>query len=358
MLKQLFTSLFFTLSLFIPAFSAEINVAECVDDCLAHDGFILISGEIEEGDLAVIKAKFAETKPTLAGRYTVNIDSIGGNLYEAFAMGKWFRKHAPSIAVAKDGRCLSSCVFILAAGTRKFPEGKIGIHRPYFTQNPNISLQIAMDKMLIDSANYLKSMNIPASLSEDMFSILPEEMKILSKTDLKKYRLNQNDIVFHEEDALHQSKRLGITRFEYAERMNNLKKSSDLEQCQKIKSVEKKQFCTFQALLNFGLLIPDNSLGSNTSETDEISSKDSEYISHCTEKPIQNNDNDICTAKWIWINITVRDFMKKYPSFQKNTPNFEVLNEEVKRLQVLSSNQFDPRILYTARKNIMNRVNE
>ncbi len=358
MLKRFLTTVFFTVALSASAFAAEINVIECVDDCLAYDGFIFISGEIEEGDLAVIKAKFAGTKPTLPGRYSVIIDSTGGNLYEAFAMGKWFREHAPSIAVAKDGRCLSSCVFILAAGKRKFPEGKIGIHRPYFTQNPHMSLQLAIDKMLTDSTDYLKSMNIPASLSEDMFSILPEEMKILTKTDLKKYRLDQNDIVFHEEDALHQSKRLGITRFEYAERMDNLKKSGDMERCQLIKSTEKKQLCTFQALLNFGLLIRDNSLGSNTSEDEAISSTESEYISHCTEKPIQNNDHDTCTDEWIWVNVSVRDFMEKYPSFQKDTPNFDTLNDEVKRLQIMSDDQFDPRILYTARKNIISKSNE
>lgn len=358
MLKRFLIAVFFMAALSTTSFSAKIDVVECVNDCLAYDGFIFVSGEIEVGDLAVIKAKYAETKPTLPGRYSVIIDSIGGNLYEAFEMGGWFRQHAPSIAVVKKGQCLSSCIFILAAGVRKFPEGKIGIHRPYFSQSPNMSLQLAMDKMLLDSTKYLSSMNIPASLSEEMFSILPEEMKILTKEDLKKYRLDQNDIVFHEEDALRQSKRLGISRFEYADRVSNLKKSGNMEQCQKIKSVEKRQLCTFQALLNFGLLIPDNSLGSSISEDNEISSEGSEYISHCTEKSIQKNDDGSCTSEWIWVNITVRDFMDKYPAFQKDTTNFEALNEEVKRLQILSSDQFDPRILYTAHKNIVNKMNE
>lgn len=159
--------------------AADITVDECVGDCLAHSGFVVIKGDIVEGDLAVIKALYAAKPKSLPGSYATILDSYGGNLVEAIKIAKWTRQHAPYIAVGKDSACMSSCVMILAAAQYKYPDGKIGIHRPYLTEQPDQPLQQVMKAVLDTTREFLASINIPQSLAEDMFSIPPEDIKIL-----------------------------------------------------------------------------------------------------------------------------------------------------------------------------------
>ncbi|NKX17472.1 hypothetical protein HGG75_27845 [Ochrobactrum pseudogrignonense] len=128
--------------------AAEITVDECVGDCPVYSGFVVIKGDIVQGDLALIKALYATKPKSIRGRYATLLDSSGGNLYESIKIAKWARQHAPYVAVGKEQVCMSSCVLILAAGRYKYPDGKIGIHRPYLTEQTTLPLQQIMDTVL------------------------------------------------------------------------------------------------------------------------------------------------------------------------------------------------------------------
>jgi len=328
--------------------AAEISVDECVGDCLVHSGFVIIKGDIVEGDLAVIKALYATKPKSLPGRYATLLDSYGGNLVEAIKIAKWARQHAPYIAVGKDNACMSSCVMILAAGQYKYPDGKIGIHRPYLTERPDVPLQQVMDTVLNTTREYLTSINIPQSLAEDMFTIPPEDMKILSKADLTKYRLDQTDIVANEEESLKQAKRLGISRMEYMKRTKNLKSSKAMDVCMALKDTTKQRECSLHMLFKFGLLV---SLDSAEQEPVDIS--DMKYEDHCTGKLIGiDDDPSSCSDEDIWM-MSVRDFLADHPEINQGSERFDALNAEVKRRQASEEDRFNPRILYEAYRDVM-----
>lgn len=149
------------------------------------------------------------------------VSSEGGDVNEAMRIGRFVRQKKMWVAVRPsdiNGICLSSCIYILAAGVGKLPLGMIGIHRPYFPSRPNLEISEAIKSVLNESVEYFIEMNIPPSLAEDMFSIPPEEIKVLDDALLRKYRLDQSDMAYSEENDLRMAEYYGITRQEYMRR--------------------------------------------------------------------------------------------------------------------------------------------
>jgi len=149
------------------------------------------------------------------------VSSEGGDVNEAMRIGRFVRQKKMWVAVRPsdiNGICLSSCIYILAAGVAKLPLGMIGIHRPYFPSRPNLEISEAIKSVLNESVEYFIEMNIPPSLAEDMFSIPPKEIKVLDDSLLRKYRLDQSDMAYSEENDLRMAEYYGITRQEYMRR--------------------------------------------------------------------------------------------------------------------------------------------
>ena len=69
--------------------------------------------------------------------------------------------------------------------------------------------------------------NINPTLADDMFSIKPQDVKILSKDQMTKYRLNQKDMAYQEKYDLWRAKIYGMTRTEYMEAELNYKNDID-----------------------------------------------------------------------------------------------------------------------------------
>jgi len=154
-------------------------------------------------------------------------------------LGRLIREKEYGVFVS--GVCHSSCVYLLAAGlTRTVPDVEpqfinVGIHRPYFTVYQGEQTDVVMKQMLEYSRKYFHEMNISPSLADDMFSIPPENIKILEEEELAKYRLNQMDMAYKEKVDIMGAKRYGMTRIEY---METRKKYND--------DVEK--FCTLDKI--------------------------------------------------------------------------------------------------------------
>ncbi|WP_316893462.1 hypothetical protein [Ralstonia mannitolilytica] len=97
--------------------------------------------------------------------------------------------------------------------------GKVGIHRPYFSDIPSQGVNAGLRETLAASKEYFAEMNIPTSLADEMFSIPPADIHILDDTKLSSYRLNQEDMAYEEENAIRNAKARGITRAEYDSRV-------------------------------------------------------------------------------------------------------------------------------------------
>ena len=138
------------------------------------------------------------------------VSSKGGSVSEAMKIGRFVRSKKMWVTVPADwAECLSSCVYILAAGVVRHPWGDVGIHRPYFVSPPNQSYDGELKRLLSQSKGYFQEMNIPEFLAEDMFSTPPSDIKMLGDVLLTKYRLNQTDMAYEEENAMRNAAEYG-----------------------------------------------------------------------------------------------------------------------------------------------------
>jgi hypothetical protein len=172
----------------------------------------------------------ARQRPPSAYGDHYGISSGGGSIYEAMAIGRLFRKERAWLSV--DGVCFSACVLILAGAVDRHigDSNEVGIHRPYFGTTPEKPLKADQVKqeyvqMLKDMRNYLREMNVPQRLADDMLAIEPEDNRILTKAELKSYRLagvdpmeQQSRAVTKEAADIQEANQLGLDRREYTRR--------------------------------------------------------------------------------------------------------------------------------------------
>ena len=172
-----------------------------------------VTGEITAADYQALRQQADQAAQ--ANVRQMQLDSSGGNLEAALAIGRLIRSLEFGSMVLSQGRCDSACVFILAAGIDKVVEGEVGIHRPYFIHRTDIGVREALRIVKAETEAYLVEMNIPASLAEDMFSVDPGSMRTLTGDELAIYRLNSMDYVAREERAQRLSASTGLSREAY-----------------------------------------------------------------------------------------------------------------------------------------------
>lgn len=242
------------------AFAAEITLSECSDfQCLPYSGFLRIDGELKETDADLASSVYAARK-NADGQYVVFINSLGGSVEGGIALGDWVRREKLGVSVAENDVCYSACVYVLAGGVMRWPTGEIGIHRPFFEKADANSIAAGLRSLEDMSEAYFRRVNIPEQLSQHMFSVLPENLHILTKDEKQKYRLDQQDIVEAEIQANKEADRLGLSRLEYNRRLGLMRSSGILEYCQSLKG-EEHMACNLTAMQQFGLLLPTQSSG-------------------------------------------------------------------------------------------------
>lgn len=182
---------------------------------------IYIEGPISSGDYKTLLEGINEHRGSFTLKFAV-LNSTGGSVYEAMKMGRLLRQAKFDVLIESDGTCQSACVYLLAAGIDKKVRGTVGIHRPYFGVAPNIDAGVSIKKIKAISAEYFEDMNISPRLAEDMYSIEPKDMKILSHSELESYRLNKNDFVAEEQSAAQNMRSMGWSREQYESFMADL----------------------------------------------------------------------------------------------------------------------------------------
>lgn len=174
---------------------------------------VVIGGTITRGDRDALLAT-RDTAATAELRMAI-LGSDGGDLEAAMEMGRYLRSMDFTTVVLPDMVCYSACVFLLAGGLDKKVQGHVGIHRPYFTTGAAGSVAEAIKAIKTEAEAYFQEMNIPGRLAEDMFSIEPANMRILSETELRDYRLNSKDYSAQEADTIGMVEQLGVSREAY-----------------------------------------------------------------------------------------------------------------------------------------------
>lgn len=209
-----------------------------------------LSGPIVAGDAkrlaAFDKLLASAVFPTLI------VNSSSGDFAESLAIGRWSRRH--QLNVRTLGRCLESCVLVLAAGIHKFAlPGQVGLMRPVLAETPPAGLAQGIKTMRAEAKRYLAEINIPASLADAMFMALPYMPQMLSAAELRRFRLDETDLVFQEVQDFKAAQDLGLSRLELTERKRQFNEAS-LKQCGALGEADKDGRCRSDLMIRLGLL--------------------------------------------------------------------------------------------------------
>ena len=213
MLFRKIATIFFATSVLLTPATADVSYDTRIDDSLGRVFFVVIGGQIASEDYDDLIA--AKDQAAAADLRLMLLASEGGDLNAAMKMGRYLRSMDFDAVVVPNAVCYSACVFLLAAGVDKKVQGIVGIHRPYFSTGVSGSVSEAIKAAKADAESFLDEMNIPKKLAEDMFSIEPASMRLLTEQDLRDYRLNTKDYVAQESDTVNMAETAGVTREVY-----------------------------------------------------------------------------------------------------------------------------------------------
>ena len=193
---------------------------------------ITIRGEITPATVDEVKKALVERQEMMSREGTskngskdwwiIHLDSPGGDVQTAFAIGRLFRSVNAPVEIDTDRACISACVLILAGATYRMINGRVGIHRPYF-ETPRDAVDYekvhrAYNTMTEQIRVYLKEMNVSDRLADDMMIVPPEKVRFLSSVEIVNYGFGSVDPVAKEEVDLKEAQKLGIDRREYMRR--------------------------------------------------------------------------------------------------------------------------------------------
>jgi hypothetical protein len=152
---------------------------------------IRIHGTIEAADLAKVKA-IASMKAFIP---SIALESLGGDIATALEISEFLRKRGGYTAVVGT-KCHSACVLILAGASRRLVFGAVGIHRPYADSSTGRNTsQIRNDQEFLQRRikAFLEVANVPTYLADVMFSVPSGSLRLLDKSELTTFLLNQDD---------------------------------------------------------------------------------------------------------------------------------------------------------------------
>ncbi|MCJ8139995.1 hypothetical protein [Falsirhodobacter halotolerans] len=142
---------------------------------------ITITGQIAPGDADRFTAWLDDTRPDAAG---VDLDSSGGSVTDALAIGRTIRARSFDTQVADGAVCMSACPYMLAGGTARgvAEGGLVGVHQHYFGENSILPAFMAVQDVQRGQAavmDYLTEMGVDLRLMSHALKTPPKEINIL-----------------------------------------------------------------------------------------------------------------------------------------------------------------------------------
>lgn len=198
-----------------PAAPAEVRYIDQVEtENVVSWARIELHGKIELADVSKLKKILPKAISNSHGarigsfisRPVVVLNSRGGDVLAALAIGRELRKQFAWVMVPEGAHCHSACIFILAGGSNRSAFGEtlsLGIHRPYFspTQFARLSPSDAKgnyDANLRQVADYLSDMGVSQELFLAMTAISSADMKFLTREWAVSVNLLGDDPAFQE----------------------------------------------------------------------------------------------------------------------------------------------------------------
>lgn len=179
-----------------------------------------IYGQISERDHRTV-VKIANNLVGTMHPPFFRLNSRGGDVESAIAIGRQLRRMRAYTLTWDAAPCHSSCVFILAGGVRRMLGGDIGIHRPYSLSTEKRdydNVQREHRRIASLAKAYLEEVNVSPTLFDAMMRIPPEQIRILSPSELSVYGIVETDPVEQELADAAEARRYGLSKTEYLRR--------------------------------------------------------------------------------------------------------------------------------------------
>jgi hypothetical protein len=161
----------------------------CAAELVTVEGTTWLKGEILPQDARMLAER---RRPGMV----VNLDSGGGHVLSAMAIGRLLRQMNAVARVEARASCSSACVLVLAGAPVRVvqPGAVIGVHRPYDPKGFQLSAgQKGNKDAMLDSLvrSYLREVRVPPALYDAMLNA--PQGRTLSPSELSWYGLNANE---------------------------------------------------------------------------------------------------------------------------------------------------------------------
>lgn len=181
------------------------------------DCTLILEGRITPNDVAIFKRSVERANGY--GLLMLFLNSEGGDIASAIEIGRLVRQWPKSIVmVEKDAKCFSACVFVLVGGLHRDVHGSVGIHRPFSsTTNSNTyeSSQKTFRTLEQSAKAFLKDMNVPTSLYDEMMSVPPQKLRLLTEQELVRFGIGQNDPAYQDNLDAEAARAYGLEKEAY-----------------------------------------------------------------------------------------------------------------------------------------------
>lgn len=152
---------------------------------------IALAGQIAPGDADRFAAWLDRDRPSGT---LVSLDSSGGSVADALAIGRTIRAAGYDTEVAAGAVCLSACPYVLAGGTdrRVASGGVVGVHQHDFGENTILPAFMAVRDVQRGQAavmDHLTEMGVDLRLMSHALRTPPEEIHILTPELMAELRL-------------------------------------------------------------------------------------------------------------------------------------------------------------------------
>lgn len=202
-----------------PSYSDE-EIARVWTRTYGSECSFFLEGRIGPDDVAIFKRSLEKTGSN--GRLLLFLNSEGGDIATAIEIGKLVRRWPnSSVLVTEDSKCFSACVFVLAGGLHRRVDGKVGIHRPFnaTTNSNNYESSQKTFRTLEQSAKaFLKDMNVPTSLYDEMMSVPPQKLRFLTEQELARFGIGQSDPAYQDNRDAEGARAYGLDKEAYLRR--------------------------------------------------------------------------------------------------------------------------------------------
>lgn len=151
---------------------------------------LTLTGQIAPGDAGRL-ADFLATAPAPE---TVFLNSPGGSVQDALAIGRSLRTIGAETRMSASDICLSACPYILAGGTARdvAPGAMVGVHQHFFGENVALPAFLAVEDIQRGQGEvmgYLIEMGIDPAIMEPALLTPPDEIYVLVPEELDRFGL-------------------------------------------------------------------------------------------------------------------------------------------------------------------------